>query len=1073
MTALAAAANIAGVSVVSLSFGAPESDAQSASLGWYPAFETIGAQHPGVTFVVSSGDEHNGEIVDYPSTSTWALSVGGAAFYATSYPVVDPAGDYVHEEVWNDGPGNASSGGPTRVIAAPSWQSGVTGSSAAVTPDVSFHGYGSCYIYDSYDYPSSPWSENGGTSVAAPSWAALIAIANQGASIAGLSALGHAAIPALYATYQNSTWYASAFHDVVAGNNNYYAATTGYDYASGLGTPHADVIAEWLGQDVAAPSITSPGGGNYLGTASPTFTWTDVANAVSYQVVLTDNTTGSSVTLSTGGVTTLLSTSASGLVSGHNYTFSVWSQFPNLSNPGGGANLESSPVSSSLTFTVLTSLAAPTLTWPVNNSTSPITVALTPTCSWSAVAGASGYYLDLLDQTTGQSILSSAAVSGTSYTLGTPLSSGDVYKWRVMAYNTGGVQSAWSDYAYTVAEAFIPALSIGNVTLAEGNSGTTTFTFTVSISQTNTLATSVHFATADGTATAASGDYVGASGTLTWNPGDNAAKTISVTVNGDTTVEPDETFYVNLSSPTNATLAHGSGVGTITNDDLSINSVVVAEANPPKNGVFESNESLVITWAISSAYSLASQTMTVDGKTIVPINGPYSGIYYSCPIGAWVVGNHTYAIQATDSKGTTSTSTGTFSVVAPPSSDPVIGQVAVSQAKGRISWNVLDPDGVASTTLAIDGKSLSGISGPYAAASGVNYSAPLGALAGGNHSYTITATDKLGNQSSVTDSFSITSQGPTIGQVVVSESRGKMSWNALSANGVASSTLVIDGKSVGVFGPYTASSGVNFSATLPSLAAGDHSYTITATDKAGNVSTWTNSFSLTAAISNGPVISQVAVSEAKGRISWNALDTDGVAGASVAIDGKTASSIGGPYAASSGVNYSAPLGTLAAGTHTYTITATDKLGNVSTLDGSFTLSNPISNGPLISQVVASQTKGRISWNAFDTQGVKSSTLAIDGASVSNVGGPYTASSGVNFSAPVGTLAAGTHSYDITATDGAGNVSTLHGTFAWNTAGSQNALATAASLSALSNSANSAKVDWLYDFGGLLDDNNSE
>ena len=59
-------------------FRAPESEAQASSLGWYPAFETIGAQHPGVTFVVSSGDEHNGEMVDYPSTSPWALSVGAS-----------------------------------------------------------------------------------------------------------------------------------------------------------------------------------------------------------------------------------------------------------------------------------------------------------------------------------------------------------------------------------------------------------------------------------------------------------------------------------------------------------------------------------------------------------------------------------------------------------------------------------------------------------------------------------------------------------------------------------------------------------------------------------------------------------------------------------------------------------------------------------------------------------------------------------------------------------------------------------------------------------------------------------
>ena len=150
---------------------------------------------------------------------------------------------------------------------------------------------------------------NGGTSVAAPSWAALITIANQGAHISGVSALGHAAIPALYATYQNSDWYATAFHDVVAGDNNYYAAATGYDYASGLGTPHADAIAEWLGQDVPAPTLVSPPS-SILTSTSATFNWGAVNDAISYRVVLTDNTTGSSVTLSTGGITTLLSTSA-------------------------------------------------------------------------------------------------------------------------------------------------------------------------------------------------------------------------------------------------------------------------------------------------------------------------------------------------------------------------------------------------------------------------------------------------------------------------------------------------------------------------------------------------------------------------------------------------------------------------------------------------------------------------------------------------------------------------------------------------------------------------------------------
>ena len=296
-----------------------------------------------------------------------------------------------------------------------------------------------------------------------------------------------------------------------------------------------------------------------------------------------------------------------------------------------------------------------------------------------------------------------------------------------------------------------------------------------------------------------------ASGTLTWNAGDNAAKTIDVTVNGDTTVEPDETFYVNLSNPTNATISNSTGVGTIVNDDLSISNVVVAEASTSKNYILESNENLKITWAISSAYALASQTLTADGKAMVPIGGPYSGVNYSCPIGTWAAGDHTYAIQSTDSKGVTSTSTGTFTVVAPASSSPTISQVVVSQTKGRISWNVLDSDGVASSALQIDGTLVTNVIGPFSAASGVNYSGPLGPLSVGNHTYTITATDKLGNQSTSTGSFTIVSQGPTISQVVASQTKGRISWNALRPIGVANSTLQIDGTPVSnIAGPFNA-----------------------------------------------------------------------------------------------------------------------------------------------------------------------------------------------------------------------------------------------------------------------------
>jgi hypothetical protein len=128
-------------------------------------------------------------------------------------------------------------------------------------------------------------------------------------------------------------------------------------------------------------------------------------------------------------------------------------------------------------------------------------------------------------------------------------------------------------------------ISIGDVTIAEGNAGTSIATFTVSRTGGN-AAFDLTYATADGTATAGS-DYVAQpTGTVSFAAGD-LTKTISVTINGDTTVEPDETFFVNLLSATGGgTLLKSQGVGAIANDDtaggvgnISINDVTITEGN--------------------------------------------------------------------------------------------------------------------------------------------------------------------------------------------------------------------------------------------------------------------------------------------------------------------------------------------------------------------------------------------------------------------------------------------------------------------------------------------------------------
>jgi chitinase len=111
----------------------------------------------------------------------------------------------------------------------------------------------------------------------------------------------------------------------------------------------------------------------------------------------------------------------------------------------------------------------------------------------------------------------------------------------------------------------LPSVSVSDAVRAEGNSGTGMLDFTVSLSQAATGPVTVQYGTADGTATAGS-DYTAKSGTLTFAAGETS-KTISVTVKGDTAVEANETLNLKLSSASGATIADGSGMGTITNDD--------------------------------------------------------------------------------------------------------------------------------------------------------------------------------------------------------------------------------------------------------------------------------------------------------------------------------------------------------------------------------------------------------------------------------------------------------------------------------------------------------------------------
>ncbi|MFL6547035.1 MAG: Calx-beta domain-containing protein, partial [Candidatus Udaeobacter sp.] len=113
-----------------------------------------------------------------------------------------------------------------------------------------------------------------------------------------------------------------------------------------------------------------------------------------------------------------------------------------------------------------------------------------------------------------------------------------------------------------------PTISVSDVSVNEGNSGTTTVFFTVSLSSPSGKPISVVYGTADGTASSGS-DYVAATGTITLSPGETN-KTLAIIVNGDNEAEPDESFFINLKSTTNANIAGGQGKGTILSDDGTV-----------------------------------------------------------------------------------------------------------------------------------------------------------------------------------------------------------------------------------------------------------------------------------------------------------------------------------------------------------------------------------------------------------------------------------------------------------------------------------------------------------------------
>ena len=154
-----------------------------------------------------------------------------------------------------------------------------------------------------------------------------------------------------------------------------------------------------------------------------------------------------------------------------------------------------------------------------------------------------------------------------------------------------------------------PTISIDDHTFT-GVDSLTASGFTVTLSNPSSSTITVHYATSDDTATAGE-DYTAASGTLTFMPGDTS-KPIPITILGDNVNEPDETFFVDLDTPTNATILDGHGVGTITNDD-AVPSISIGDVTKVEGDSGTSNVTFTVTLSNPSSQSVSAQFTTMNG----------------------------------------------------------------------------------------------------------------------------------------------------------------------------------------------------------------------------------------------------------------------------------------------------------------------------------------------------------------------------------------------------------------------------------------------------------------------------
>ncbi|MGN7838490.1 putative Ig domain-containing protein [Stenotrophomonas sp. 22385] len=407
----------------------------------------------------------------------------------------------------------------------------------------------------------------------------------------------------------------------------------------------------------------------------------------------------------------------------------------------------------------------------------------------------------------------------------------------------------------------VPALSISDVSLSEGNAGTSAATLTVALSAASGQPVTVNYATSNNTAVSPT-DYVSTSGTLVFAPG-VTSRDIVVQVNGDTTPEADETFTVSLSGASNAVIAGASGTVTILNDDQP---VTVSPTTLPNPAVGVAYSQTITASGGSGSYTFALTAGGLPPGLVVSPAGTFSGT----PTAG---GSYVFTITATD----TSAAPGPY--IGAQSYTLTLGAPALQLPGGPL------PNATRSQAYTAPVDPASGGTAPYIYSITAGALPPgltmdiTGAIAGtptalGTFTFTVTATDSSGGSGpySVSSSRSITvADGlPVAGDVSASFGYGAPAAPVtLALSGGAATSVEVAGAPLHGTATVTGPTAISYQ---PAAGfAGNDSFTYLARNGSGASAPATVSITVgnpTITVSTAGTLSAVAGSAYSQTFSW-------------------------------------------------------------------------------------------------------------------------------------------------------------------------------------------------------------